>query len=134
MEIVKMANETLTIQEINALGNIFNTTFGRASVQGAGYGIKADFHGNRMVLKYQTVVHYNSSDGLHTQKAEHERESVEVLNQALAEGKRQFRDIAGRNLKIQELDSTDDVELISATANNPRKIAYYRRYITFEIS
>ena len=129
-----MTNETLTFKETNALGNIFNTTFGRPSVRGAGYGIGATFHGNRMVLKYQTIVHYNSVDGFATQKQEHERESVDVLNQAITEAKREFRELTGRALKIQEIDSTDDVELVSATANNPRKIAYYRRYITFEIA
>ena len=129
-----MTNETLTMKEINALGDCFNSTFGRQSVANAGYSIKADFHGNRMILKYQTVVHFNSRDGLATQKAERERESMEVLNQALTEGKKKFRETTGRALKTKELNARDDVELISATANNPRKICYYRRYITFEIS
>jgi hypothetical protein len=129
-----MPNETLTFDEINVLGNIFNTTFGRSSVTGAGYGITAKLHGSLLEIKYQTVVHYNSSDGLATQQKENERESVDVLNQGIAEAKRQFREASGRALKLKEVSSADDVELISATANNPRKIAYYRRHITFEIS
>ena len=129
-----MPNETLTFDEINVLGNIFNTTFGKSSIAGAGYGITAKLHGSLLEIKYQTVVHYNSSDGLATQKKEHERESVDVLNQGIAEAKRQFREAAGRTLKLKEVSSADDVELISATANNPRKIAYYRRHITFEIN
>ena len=129
-----MAENTLSFDEINCLGNIFNTTFGRSSTKGAGYGIKAKVHASLLEIKYQTIVHYNSSDGLATQQKEKERESVQVLNQALAEAKSAFRESTGRALKVKELSSNDDIELVSASAQNPRKIAYYRRNIIFEIS
>jgi hypothetical protein len=132
---MKMPDQTLTFEEINVLGNIFNTSFGKSSTAAAkGYGITAKVHASLLEIKYQTIVHYNSSDGLATQQKERERESVDVLNQALASAKEQFRESAGRTLKVKELSSNDDIELVSATANNPRKIAYYRRNIIFEIS
>ena len=87
-----------------------------------------------MTLKYATVVHFNSSDGLATQKKEHERQSNEMLEKKLAEVKADFREQAGRALKLKEVSNKDDVELISATAYSERKIAYYRRAIVFEIS
>ena len=52
----------------------------------------------------------------------------------MKEMKNSFRDKAGRALKSKEISNKDSVELISATANSQRKIAYYRRKIIFEIS
>ena len=126
--------QILTFEETNILGNIINTTFGKASTRDAGYGITTSLAGNRLTLKYATVVHFNSSDGLTTQKKEHERQSNEMLQEKIKEVKADFREQAGRALKISEVDSKDDVELISATAYSERKIAYYRRALVFEIS
>tara|TARA_B100000900_G_scaffold268540_1_gene229250 strand:+ start:53 stop:448 length:396 start_codon:yes stop_codon:yes gene_type:complete len=126
--------QTLTFEELNTLGTILNYSFGKASTRDAGFGITTSLSGNLMILKYQTVVHFNSSDGLTTQKKEQERQSNEMLQKKLKEVKDAFREAAGRTLKIKELDNKDDVELISASAFSERKIAYYRRKITFEIS
>ena len=126
--------QVLTFEETNILGNIINTTFGKASTRDAGYGITTSLAGNRLTLKYATIVHFNSSDGLATQKKEHERQSVEMLQEKIKEVKADFREQSGRALKVNEVDSKDDVELISATAYSERKIAYYRRAIVFEIS
>jgi len=124
----------LTFEESNVLGNILNTTFGKASTRDAGYGITTSLAGNLLTLKYATVVHFNSSDGLATQKKEHERQSNEMLQAKIKEVKADFREQTGRALKVKETESNDDIELISATAYSERKIAYYRRAIIFEIS
>lgn len=126
--------QILTFEELNILGNIINYSFGSSSTKDAGYGITTTLGGNLLTLKYATVVHFNSSDGLTTQKKEHERQSNEMLNKKLAEVKADFREQAGRAIKLKEVSNKDDVELISATAYSERKIAYYRRAIVFEIS
>ena len=126
--------QILTFEELQALGSILNYSFGKSSTRDAGYGITTSLQGGLLTLKYQTVVHFNSSDGLATQKNEHERQSNEMLQKKLTEVKEEFREAAGRALKLKEIDNKDDVELISATAYSERKIAYYRRKITFEIS
>lgn len=126
--------QILTFEELNILGNIINYSFGSSSTKDAGYGITTTLGGNLLTLKYATVVHFNSSDGLATQKKEHERQSNEMLNKKLAEVKADFREQAGRTIKLKEVSNKDDVELISATAYSERKIAYYRRAIVFEIS
>tara|TARA_B100000674_G_C37376898_1_gene705664 strand:- start:41 stop:436 length:396 start_codon:yes stop_codon:yes gene_type:complete len=126
--------QILTFEELNILGNILNYTFGKASTRDSGFGITTSLAGNLLTLKYQTIVHFNSSDGLTTQKKEHERQSNEMLQAKIKEAKADFREQAGRALKVKELESSDDVELVSATAYSERKIAYYRRAIVFEIS
>jgi len=126
--------QILSFEETNILGNVLNYTFGKSSTRDAGYGIATSLSGNLLTLKYSTVVHFNSSDGLLTQKKEQERQSNEMLDKKLRDVKDDFREQAGRALKLKEVSNNDDVELISATAYSERKIAYYRRAITFEIS
>jgi len=126
--------QILTFEEINILGNILNTSFGGTSTRQAGYGITTSIAGNMLTLKYATIVHFNSADGLATQKKEHERQSNEMLQKKLKEVKSDFREQADRALKLKEVNNRDDVELISASAPSERKIAYYRRQIVFEIS
>lgn len=126
--------QILTFEEINILGNILNYSFGKSSTKDAGYGITTSLAGNVMTLTYATVVHFNSSDGLTTQKKEQERQSNEMLQKKLKQVKDDFREQANRALKIKETSSEDEVELISASAYSERKIAYYRRFIKFEIS
>lgn len=126
--------QIFTFDELNILGNIINHTFGKSSIRDNGIHIATSLEGNLLSLKYNTVVYFNSSDGLTTQKKEHERMSNEGLDKCMASIKADFRDQASRALKVKEISNTDDVELISATANSERKIAYYRRKMVFEIS
>ena len=122
----------LSFDEINTLGNILNHTFGKSSTKDKGYSITTSIQGNMLTLKYTTVVHFNSTDGLATQKKEHERQSNEMLQEKIKEVKSDFKEQADRALKVSEKGSSDDVELISSQSE--RKIAYYRRAIIFEIS
>ena len=126
--------QILTFEETNILGNILNYSFGKASTRDAGYGVTTSLSGNALTVKYATVVHFNSPDGLATQKKEHERQSNEMLSKKIQEIKADFREQAGRALSVKEVSNNDDVELISATAYSERKIAYYRRAIVFEIA
>tara|TARA_B100000282_G_scaffold282715_1_gene245752 strand:- start:989 stop:1384 length:396 start_codon:yes stop_codon:yes gene_type:complete len=126
--------QIFTFEEVNILGNILNSAFGKSSTRDAGYGITTSLAGNSLTLKYQTVVHFNSADGLATQKKEQERQSNEMLEKKLQQIKKDFREEAGRAIKIKEQNNVDDLELISATANSHRKICYYRRTIVFEVS
>lgn len=126
--------QILTFEESNILGNIINDTFGKSTTRDAGYGIKTSLGGNVLTLRYTTIVHFNSSDGLLTQKKEYERQSNEMLDKKLAEIKQEFREESGRSIKISEISKSDDVELVSASPYSERKIAYYRREFKFEIS
>ena len=124
--------QILGFDEINVLGNILNHTFGKSSTRDKGYSITTSMEGNTLTLRYNCVVHFNDTDGLTTQKKEEERQSTQMLDDKIKEVKKEFREIAGRALKVENISDRDDVEMISATSS--RKIAYYRRYLVFEIS
>lgn len=124
--------QTLSFDEINILGNILNHTFGKSSTNDAGYSVTNSIEGNTLILKYNTIVYFNDTDGLATQKKEEERKSSQMLDDCIRDCKKEYREQAGRALKVKKLSEKDDVEMISTQSS--RKIAYYRRYIVFEIS
>ena len=89
---------------------------------------------NKLVLKYLTVVHLASSQNIRQQVQGVEEESVKYLKEYLKNTKSEFKKMSGRALKAKEIDSSDSVEMITASVFSPRKTAYYRRYVTLEVS
>lgn len=121
----------LTADEINILGNIINTTFGKSSVNETGYSVTTTLHGDKMTLKYMTVFNTNDSDGIRLQKKANEKRSNEMLNKSLKNIKKEFKEKAGRSVNFKELENSDSLEAISMQAH--RKRFYYRREIIFEV-
>jgi len=37
-------------------------------------------------------------------------------------------------LKVSELSRNDTIEMVQATSNSPRKVAYYRAFLTLQVS
>jgi len=121
----------LSSNNVNALGNILNTTFGKG---GDGtISIGHSLQGNILTLRYTTIVHFASEQSMSHQVRSLAEESMDRLNNKIADIKKQFKDSTGHALKISELSNRDDIEMIQATSNSPRKIAYYRRYADLEI-
>ena len=60
--------------------------------------------------------------------------SNDIFTDGLKKIKADFKDVAGRALKATETSRDDNVELIQATANSPRRVAYYRAFLTLQVS
>ena len=123
----------MTFDEVNVLGNLINTTYGKSSSPAGDYSIKCDLAGDTMTLKYTTIVHFASERGLRDQVITCKEEAQSRLDDYLAKIKKDFSDIAGATLKTTPDKMSDDVELIQSTANNPRKVAYYRMNHTLAV-
>lgn len=121
----------LNIQEVRALGNALNTTFGKSSDS---MKVTHNLQGNVLDLKISSVVYFASEMSLREQVRDLAGISNDIFTDALKKVKEEFKESAGRALKTEELSRDDDVELISATANSPRKIAYYRSSLKLEIA
>ena len=114
----------LSTQEVNALGQILDTTFR----SGNGYvSINHHLQDTMLVLTYQTIVHFASEQSLQVQVRRLAEESTDLMSQYVTNVKKEFKDSTGIPLKLKELLDRDNIELVSATSNSPRKIAYYRR-------
>ena len=110
----------LSFQEINALGQILNTTWGGTSTS---------------VSPTCSIKHTNIVMGINPrdQVREQERESVEMLKQFVKNLEKSFKESTGKSLKLKEIGSDDSVEMISMSPHNPKRTAYYRRKTSFRI-
>ena len=116
----------LNFEETNALGQILNVSWGSP-----GKGISHNLQGDILVLRYQTIVHFASERALSLQTGQLAEESVQLLKDKITEIKKQFKDLTGNTLKLKEQLNRDAVDLIQASSLNPRKVAYYRRFVEF---
>ena len=121
----------LGFNDVNVLGNILDFTVGRG---GDGKtGISNSLQGDVLTLKYSTIVHFASERSMREQVNLLDDESIQVLSNTVSNLKKDFKEATGSTLKIEELSNKSDLELIQATTNSPRKIAYYRRYADLSV-
>jgi len=124
----------LNFSEVNTLGNICNTTWGKTStVTSPTMSIKTALSGDVLSVSYSTIVHFASESSMRQQVGRHEEESASITNDYMKNIKKEFKDGAGRALKAKELNTNDSVEVINVSAFSPRKAAYYRRVTTFKV-
>ena len=126
----------LTSEEINCLGQITNNTWGypgglNKKVPTA--GINVSLQGDTMTCTYTTIVHLMSDRNLRDQSVSFEEESVKIMKEYLKELKSEFKSIAGRALKVKELNSRDSIEMITASPFTLKRTGYYRRFTTFKV-
>ena len=126
----------LNTSEINLLGQITNDTWGAggyANKKSPTLSVKTAIQGNMMTLTYTTVVNVASERNLRDQTKVFEGESIKALKSYLDHVKKSFKEVSGRALKCKEASNTDSIELITTSPYTPRKTAYYRRFVTYEV-
>lgn len=121
----------LSIEEIRALGEVLNTTWGRSSDN---LKITHALAGDRLDLTMQSIMHFAGERSLQPQVVNQRLIANDIFTDALKKVKAEFKDVTGKALTLKEISRDDDVELIQATSNSPRKIAYYRCLLRLEIS
>ena len=107
------------------VGRLVEDTFAPPSKSGT-YSLKSSLEGNLLKVRYSTIVHFASEHSLQKQLVQLREQSAQMLDDALSELKSRFRESAGETLRLEDMGGNDDLELISATSNSPRKIAYFR--------
>lgn len=118
----------LSMQEINVLGQIINTTWGSTSTASSPTcSIKSTMQGDIIIFTYTTITNIVMGINPRDQVREQERESVEKLKTFIKEVEKSFKTATGKSLKLKEIGSDDSVEMISMSPHNPKRTAYYRR-------
>lgn len=121
----------LNIEEIRALGQATETTFGYSS---SDRKLTSRLNGDVLELQYMTVVHFAGELALSQQLEARREEANQLFTDGLKRIKAEFKDSVDRALTTKEINRDDDVELISATSNSPRKIAYFRSKVLLQVS
>jgi hypothetical protein len=126
----------LSAEEVNAFGNITNTTWGKASTTTVPtISIKCALVGDTgMTISYQTLVIFASDQAMSQQIPKMENEAVQVTDKYLKELKRGFREEAGRRLKAKLKSTQPSVEIVNCQSHiSPKRTALYRYVSVFEI-
>jgi hypothetical protein len=126
----------LSLSEVNFLGQILNETWGqstRSDFRTPTMSIRTSLQGDNLSCTYTTIVHLASERNLRDQVRVFEEESAKLTNDYIKEIKKEFKEAAGRALKVKEINSNDNIELITSSPYTPRKTAYYRRYTNFQV-
>ena len=100
----------LDIHELRVLGSLIDTSFGKSAIREAGHAIayKLVNHcddGHTLEIRYETIVNVNPREGVQTEHQRHDELSITAINEAVKELKADFREVAGRALKIKEFKS-----------------------------
>lgn len=127
----------LSTHEVNVLGNVLNSTWGKGSTMGDFGGpsmsMKTTLQGNVLSCNYTTIVHFANEVNLRDQANVFADESIKLTDQYMKQLKKMFKAESGRALKVKTLNSTDSVELITTSPLTPRKTGYYRRFTTYTV-
>jgi hypothetical protein len=120
-----------SVEEVRALGDCLNVTWGK-SVDNLKLSHK--FNGDLLELRFDSIVHFAGERALESQMTNLREMSNDIFSDGVKKIKSDFKDAIGRALKTSELSRDDSVELIQATSNSPRKVAYYRAFLTLQVS
>lgn len=100
----------LDLHEQRILANLTQSYFGRSSIREAGHAIayKTMNHcdeGHVLEIRFETLVNVNSREGIRTAQDEYDKLSRKAIDEQIKELKKDFKELAGRALKIKEFKS-----------------------------
>lgn len=121
--------------DYNALGQALDTTWGRTSTpKTASYSVKFSLNGDMLTASYAAIVNFASEKEMIMMKRAYEEESRRVIEAALKSVKSVYKDLSGGPISTKELGSSDSIEVIGFNVHNPKRTAYFRKKMSFEIA
>ena len=126
----------LSQEQVRALGQILDTTFGRSStVDSATASFKTKLQGAILTVTYACIRKFASERDQWEQTKDFDKESAQLTNDFMKEAKKDFKAAVGSALKVKEQSSTTDFEVIGVQGHiNPARTVYCKRITVFEIT
>ena len=123
----------LSNSEINHLGQIIDTTFGRSSSHSGQSSVKASLAGNVLSVNYVCVITLASDVPQRDLIDAHRTAAQKVINEYMKRVRADFKESADRALKVKEIAVGDSVEIISSSPYVLKRHAYFRLNATFSV-
>ena len=126
----------LSQEQVRALGQVLDTTFGRSSTQdSATASFKTKLQGNLLIVTYATIRKFASEADQWEQTKGFDKESAQLTDDFMKNAKKDFKEASGSALKVKEQSSDTDFEGIGVQGHiNPARTVYCKRITTFEIT
>jgi hypothetical protein len=125
----------MTFDEINALGQIIDTTWGKSSDTGmAGHSCKVAYAGNNLTITYNAICTFASDQAMREQSKSYEKDADQIIAKLAVKIKSDFKTKAGRVLKMKEGISNGSFEIIGVQSHiSPKRTALYRRQCHYTV-
>jgi len=120
-----MKNINDCLLQVSAL---LENTFNPCSKDGT-WSIKHSINGNILTLKYSTIMQYNDDQTLRLQIAKEREMAIQLLGETCEKLRKDYKTKTNETLKMEIKTGNDDIEIIHATNQLPRKVAYYRHQL-----
>lgn len=121
--------------DIVSLGQAIDTTWGRTSTpRTASYSVKFSIVGGCLQASYAAVVNFSSEREMIEMKRRYAQESISITDAVIKQIAKTYKDLCGKTVKIKERSRTDSVEIISNSVNNPKRTAYYRCKVLYDLA
>jgi len=85
-------------------------------------------------LCYTCVVHYASETSFRQQTSREADRAKAMLKDAIKSIAKEYKALSGEEIKTKITNENDEIEIIQATAHNPRRIAYYRYRVLITVN
>jgi hypothetical protein len=124
----------MTLDEINVLGNIFNTTYGRSGTENSPTcSITATMQNETVIIKYVTLM--KMVGNFHDRKMQEiERENaMKILKKFKSDTSNTFKKQCGRKLTMKDVDVSDFIEPVSFSVHGGVTWAYFKMKCICEI-
>lgn len=128
--------EPITDVDLNALGQVIDTTWGRSSTpKTASYSVKISFAGgNRLQISYGAIVNFGSENQMVEMRRRYSEESIRIVAEIVKQLKKNYKSLAKKTLTLDEISSSADLELTGMNFYNPKRQAVFRRKTIYEVA
>lgn len=113
------------MKNLELVARLVDNTYNPVSKSGT-YSLKASMHGNRLVVKFKTIVNFASESSLRPQIQSAKDHAQQLIKEFVSNLKKDYKKNSDESLKLEDKGGDDNIEIIQATSNSLRKIAYYR--------
>ncbi len=104
----------MTLDEINVLGNLFNTTYGRSGTTNSPTrSVTASMQGDNAIVKYYSIIRL-IDNSINRQLIDNERDAaIKLMKKFIEDVRKAFKKQCGRKLTMKVVDTSDIVEPIT---------------------
>jgi len=123
----------LSFNDINILGNIIDTTFGRYSSPSGSMSIKAHLAGDKLVVAYNEIVNIASDRDKTSQVTPIVDRGMVEIKKKKAEFEKEFKRVAKRALILKDFSNSPELLPMSYNYLNPIRPTHFKLTVTYTV-
>lgn len=123
----------LSFNDINILGNIIDTTFGRYSSPSGSMSIKAQLAGDKLIVVYNEIVNIASDRDKAAQVTPVVDRGMVEIKKKKAEFEKEFKRVAKSALALKDFSSASELLPMGYNYLNPIRPTHFKLTVTYTV-